>query len=471
MKMEEYLNVLTQQIRCQRAREPVKRELEAHIEEQTEAFICEGMEEEKARLEAVREMGDPVAVGGALDRIHRPRMAWRLLGAAAILGVIGMLVQYILTGRMSRLQPSSDIAYKKQFFYLAVSIAVMTGVCRLDYSRIGRYAKGIYLTLFCFLLLGIVFAASSINGTVRWIGFPFGITVNVTMLLLLFVPLYAAILYAHRGQGYAGMAGTAVRWMVLPVFLAWMCRSIYTMCVLTLAFLAVFIVAVCSGWYRVSKRLVVAVTFAAAALLAAGSVWYILTWAPGYQAARLQVFLTNSENYQMMVLRRVLRGSRWIGSAGEEILAQLGTVPAADYTLACVIAVFGLAAGILLMTALLLFILRFFYLAWRQKNQMGRLMGIGCCVVLAAEWVFYAAENLGLGMPMGSYCPFLTYGGSGMVVTYTLFGLMLSIYRYENTFPEAGLMPEEEARRGGKRSIMVSVPVIVLIILAFLELW
>ena len=47
--------------------------------------------------------------------------------------------------------------------------------------------------------------------------------------------------------------------------------------------------------------------------------------------------------------------------------------------------------------------------------------------------------NLGFTLFGSGYCPFLTYGGTGTVMTYALCGIMLSIIRYERVFPEKDL--------------------------------
>ena len=60
----------------------LERELRTHLEEQTEAYQAEGMTEDAAEAEAVRQMGDAEAVrqmgdaeavGLALDAVHRPK--------------------------------------------------------------------------------------------------------------------------------------------------------------------------------------------------------------------------------------------------------------------------------------------------------------------------------------------------------------------------------------------------------------
>ena len=72
MRKEEYLRIVTEQMRCKRAIEAVRKEIQDHIEDQADAFIAEGMKREEAEEAAVREMGDPVETGNGLDRIHRP---------------------------------------------------------------------------------------------------------------------------------------------------------------------------------------------------------------------------------------------------------------------------------------------------------------------------------------------------------------------------------------------------------------
>lgn len=442
MNIEEYLNMLADQIRCKTAKEPVKREVRAHIEDQTEAFIAEGMDEEDARDAAVLEMGDPVAVGGALDRIHRPRLPWKLLLFAAVLGAAGLLIQYFLQGWAQELPWTADISYRTQFFYLAASVLVMVGVCYFDYSRAGYYAKQIYCVFLILLMVNTALFTKIVNGASRWI-YVFGVSVNVAMLLLLFIPLYAAILYSYRGQGYRRVMPAAVGWAVFPLFLALRCTSVFTFFLLYLVFLAVFAAAVCRGWFRVSKKVVLAGICTGTVLLVACGVWYILNYGPPYQAERLKFFFNrgHSEAYQAVLLQKVFAGSKWIGAAAQEVRDQLsGTLSLHDYTLAYIFAYCGILAGVLVVLLIVSLLAVFFRMALKQKNQMGMLMGFGCCAVFIFQVALYVADNLGISL-LGSYCPFLTYGGSGMLVTYTLCGLMLSIYRYENTFPETEPAP------------------------------
>ena len=86
-----YLDAVSDQIRWNRARRLVIPELRQHLEDQRDAFLAEGIGDAERR--AVEEMGDPVAVGAELDRIHRPKPQWALLALTAVLALAGMLLR------------------------------------------------------------------------------------------------------------------------------------------------------------------------------------------------------------------------------------------------------------------------------------------------------------------------------------------------------------------------------------------
>lgn len=435
MSMEEYLDRLTEQIRYKKARGAIRREVEGHLADQIEAYLEEGLEEEEAKAKAVLEMGDPVETGEELDRIHRPKMAWGTITAVGILGAAGLLLQNFLQNYFSE-AVWTEIDFGKQFFYLALSFAAMLGVCWLDYSRIGRHAKALTLGLTLLLLISGRFLGMPVNYSQHWIRLPFGFGLNVSVAVFLFVPLYGAVLYSYRKQGYLALL-KAVMWMIPPfLVIGLQGASVYTMFLLFLALAAVLFVAVWKDWFCISRKIGLFLTGGSVILFPAAGIWGVLHIVPSadpYLAARLGSYLTG-EGYQVEMLRRIVENSKIVGAAYSGAQTWMGQV--SGYTLTYAIAYYGILAGALLAGALLLLFLHFIRRSLRQKNQMGMLMGVGCSAVLLLQLVLYILENLGLAPTCGGYCPFLTYGGSGMVVTFVLIGLMLSIYRYEDVYPE-----------------------------------
>ena len=94
--MEEYIKMLLEQVRFQKAHKAIGDEIRSHIEDQVQANISEGMDQETAEKKAVEDMGDPVDVGIELDKVHRPKMAWGVVIVALVIAVIGTLVQVLV---------------------------------------------------------------------------------------------------------------------------------------------------------------------------------------------------------------------------------------------------------------------------------------------------------------------------------------------------------------------------------------
>ena len=86
----------------------------------------------------------------------------------------------------------------------------------MDYSRIGEKARELTVGLFLILMAGIWFGGTVVNGSVGWISVGGMMILNVRVLVYLFLPLYGAILYRYRGQGYE-VIWKAIVWMLPAV--------------------------------------------------------------------------------------------------------------------------------------------------------------------------------------------------------------------------------------------------------------
>ena len=103
MEYTEYMETLKEQIQNKRARSLVAEEIRGHIEEQAKEYQAEGMSKEDAEREAVRQMGDPVETGCALNRIHRPAFPWKLFVLAVFLTGASMLISLTIDAKINEL--------------------------------------------------------------------------------------------------------------------------------------------------------------------------------------------------------------------------------------------------------------------------------------------------------------------------------------------------------------------------------
>lgn len=193
MKKEEYLRILTEQIRCKMARPGIEEEIRRHIEDQQEAYLCEGMNVREAEEAAVAEMGDPAETGIWLDQVHRPGMDWAAVVLISFLYLLGIVFRNLL-----QIQYGDAVfqmgGWIEDTAWTLLGIAVMIGVCYIDYSRFVRYAKAGYLGLFFLLLIGVTWFAIPVNGSASYIG---SYILNGKMLVYLFAPLYGGLVFHY----------------------------------------------------------------------------------------------------------------------------------------------------------------------------------------------------------------------------------------------------------------------------------
>lgn len=449
MRVEEYVNTVTEQIRCVKARELVSGELRNHIEDQAEAYEADGMFEEEALEKAVREMGDPVEVGVSLDRVHRPQISVEMLALVGIISILSIVVHAALAGYSQELDGAGYVYLRRHILYVLCGYVLMLAVYRLDYSILARYGKCAALGFLLFLLIGSRLGLTNINGANLYIILG-PVKLFLPMIMYLYVPLYGSVLYQYRGEGY-GAIGKIFLWTVVPVWMALRIPSLNLAMILYVAFAALLAVAVWHGWYRVSRWKVL--TALGAGVLAMPILLFEIVYIPtghlaSYQAARIQAWLSSDPAYDSIrtLEGRLLRSSHLLGR-NEENISLLGQVSGfnSDYILVSLTSLYGVLAGVLAAALILFLVMKIFRISFRQKNQLGMILGCGCGMVFLLQLLMCLASNLGVFPSTSTVLPFFSSGGSGMIVSYILLGLVLSIYRYKNILAERPLERKKSA--------------------------
>lgn len=429
--MDEYLNTLLEQIRCKKARPYIRQELQNHIEDQIDANLSAGMNKKDAELEAVRDMGDPVEAGISLDRIHRPQIAWKLLLIISLLSIAGVLLQTAIGLAFGNTEGYSSGRY---ITHVIIGLAVMCGLYLLDYTLLAKYSKiiALLLIIMCF---STFYFGNMING-MRYFSF-LGYPIPAWSFMLFYVPVYGSILYKYRDQGYTGLIRAAL-WMLMPVILVLRLPSITIAGLLLASMLVMLTIAIHKEWFTVQKPLAISAIWCIYLVIPCALLvvlYYSHRFAP-YQMARIQAFVSGSEeNYMQNLLHSFLHSSNLIGSNGINVAENLPEFRA-DYILTCLTSMYGIIPAILLCCVIAVLITAIFHTAFRQKNQLGMLMGCGCGMVFLISFLVNVLENVCLFPSSMTFLPFISAGGSHIVVSYGLLGIVLSIYKYKNIYPQ-----------------------------------
>lgn len=436
MRMEEYLHTVTDQIRCRNAREMVSEELRNHILDQAEAYEAEGVFEDEALERAVRDMGDPVEVGISMDRIHRPRMSAGILLLTAAISLMSIALHAVLPGYSEDLAESGIGYLKNVIMYNVYGYILMLLVYRLDYTFLAGHGKKMAAAFLIFLYLGSILFGTEVNGRLMYLRLS-GFYILISAFVLLYVPLFGAVLYAYRGKGYFAL-GKLFLWAVLPLVFVFRLPSLNLTLVLAMSFACLFTAAVWKGWYQVDRRKTLAVLWggvltAPAVLM---TVLYVSGNLQGYQAARIHAFLSRDPDYNYITntLARFLGSSHLLGRSEINMLTLAENIPGfnSDFVFVSLISAYGILAGVLAAVLLVFLIAKIFRVSFRQKNQLGMILGAGCGLVFLFQVLLNLAVNLCLIPVTSGSLPFFSAGGSGTMVSYILLGLVLSVYRYKD---------------------------------------
>lgn len=413
--MEEYLNNLLDQIRCRKAHAAIREELESHISDQIEDNMKAGMTREEAEKAAVCDMGDPVTTGISLDQIHRPKMARQMIVLMAVIMFAGVLIHWMMGAPVACMQTISGFC-------------LMFFICHLDYTRIAAIAKviaaGIILVGIYALFFGVRFGGNIFVASLLWF------RISMFSFLMLYVPVYGAILYSYYGEGYKGLVKAAL-WAVPPLFIALMMSSLTLFLILSVCMVSLLVLAVVKKWFQVKQKRVV--IGAAILVLAITGILQIAN-AP-YQMDRIRNFLAGDveSNYVTKVLKNCFSGSILIGKGVEELKT---TLP--DYNNSFILAYLTGTYGYIICAAvcavLVLLIVAIFSIVFRQKNQLGMMMGFGSGMILFTNIAINLLENFGILPTSQTFLPFFSKGGSCMYVCYILMGVILSVYRYKDVY-------------------------------------
>ena len=125
-----------------------------------------------------------------------------------------------------------------------------------------------------------------------------------------------------------------------------------------------------------------------------------------------------------------------IGSAGffgkgfsQGTQTQLGFLPEAqtDFIFASLIEEWGLLGGMLIIVAFLVLIFRIIKIGLASDNNFNRFFCLGAIVLFGSQFILNIGSNLGITPVIGVTFPFLSYGGSSVLVNLILIGIVQSI--------------------------------------------
>lgn len=104
-----------------------------------------------------------------------------------------------------------------------------------------------------------------------------------------------------------------------------------------------------------------------------------------------------------------------------------------DYILTYIIYTFGWIVGIILIALVLAFIIRIGFIGTKTRDKYGKLIVSGLCALFAAQFSLNILMNLNLAPSFDISLPFISYGGTGLIINMFTIGIITNVYKWRNT--------------------------------------
>ena len=339
-----------------------------------------------------------------------------LYAATLILVVVGLAWVYSIS--------DSATVLRKQAAMAALGFLGLLGAMRIDYHsyanrRLLLAAAGVLAVALAAVLLG-----PAINGSKRWLLLGgYGVQPSEAAKLLM-VAFAATVLAKRMEEGEPLEPGLVQAGALLLVFAALIAREpdLGTVIVLVTTSLVVAFAAGLPARWIGAAALAVPPTLMALLYFHAHSLRRLQAWLDPYEFAA-------GDGYQpIQGFIAVGTGGLWgVGFAGS--VQKLFYLPMAqnDYIFAVIAEETGMIGACVILACFTLIVVRGFLVARRAPDAFGSLMAIGITALFGIQATINIGMVLGLLPPKGISLPFVSNGGSSMLVSLVAMGILLNI--------------------------------------------
>ncbi len=347
------------------------------------------------------------------------RLDWILTVVVLLLTLIGVVAIYTITF------PTVGFALaRSQLIFAGIGLVLATLFMSIDYRS--WTSLSVFLYILGVVLLGAVFIVGSEQfGAVRWLDL--GVfQLQPSEVMKLFLILIMARLLSRWGE--------AITWQRMSIMI------IVTILPFTMVFLqpdlgTASVLAVISFGFLAYAKLPARWW---AVLLGVAIVCLPILYVnlQPYQKDRIETFVTPShdvlgEGYNVRQAKIAIGSGGLLGQGlGQGSQSQLNFLPVAhtDFIFAGLAEATGLLGSTILLLLYLVMFGRIYRLAELAKDSLGMYLAIGIVVMLSFQTIVNIGMNIGLLPVTGIPLPFVSYGGTALLLNYICLGILQSMY-------------------------------------------
>ncbi len=358
------------------------------------------------------------------------RIDWFMFAITAALALFGTIMVYSASAMISLRETNGETQFAyfiKQFGFTVIGLAVMYATSKIHYKWYQTKYVVYGVLAITVLALTAVFAFPPINGARRWIRFS-GMSFQPSEFAKIALPIFLAY-FLTKNEKLVG----EIKETVLPcaVVLTVLCGLIFlepdlgTVIVLCAVFVSVYF----AGGAKILHLAVVSTLLLGFGFLA-------LVLAP-WRFERILAFIdpfakSDTSGYQVVQSLYAIGSGGIFGEGfarGQQKLFYL-PYPYSDFIFAVVGEEFGLVGTLAIVLAFGLLLWRGTRAALLAPDRFGMLLGIGLITGIIVQALFNISVVISILPAKGIPLPFISYGGSSVIITLFAVGVLLNISQH-----------------------------------------
>lgn len=359
-------------------------------------------------------------------RIKWGHIDYGIFYSVLLLLAIGTVMVYSASSYYSMYTYGDSMYFlKKQIVWVIVGLFAMYFMMIFDYHKIKRFT--IPLIIGCIPLLIAVFFFAGVNGAQRWIKLG-PLSFQPSDLTKYAIVFFLALGLEAKGEGIKEFWTGIVPYLGISGLFAGLILLENNLSIASVIMIVTFIMLFASGGKKFHLfGIVTPVMFAAATFF---------TLSSDYRKKRLLNFVNPwkdaaGNGYQLIQSFYALGagGVTGLGLGQSRQKTLYMPEPHNDFIFSIIGEELGLIGCLVIISLFVIFIWRGISIAMRTKETYGSLLAIGITSVIAVQAIINIAVVTGSMPVTGVPLPFISYGGTSLVINLTAMGVLLNISR------------------------------------------
>ena len=442
MDIKNFLDKVCGEIKYRPVRKGICEELKSHIQEIKEEYTNKGIPENEAEEKAVFQMGVPEEIGRKLNKIHKPKLDWKLLLLMVILMGFGVFVAIL------KQQNMNDNYIGNTIIYMIIGIILSIGIYFFDYKLLKKYSTVIYIIASILMILPMIQFGFIPRGVYNIQLFEITISPSTIALPLYLISFIGFIFNYNKTNNFKmtilnkeiEINKDMVKIIICSVaslMLMEYISSITNAIILGIIYLIISTAKIIQNKKNRIKNLIILYVIP----VFMGLLLILMLVKSPYRFERIISSFNpevdpESSGYVGMLQKEILENAKIIGEADTMPISNSQSIinVESNYTFIYLLGKTGILVAGLLVCTIILASVKLIINAKNIKEQYGKFLIIGLSSLYILQSFATILMNVNMGVQTNVNLPFVTYGGIYFIVSILSMAIIFSVYRRKDIY-------------------------------------